>query len=132
MPSAIASETGKASQAGSSARPPPAPPVPKVSATLIAASAMTDLDREVHLAGDQRQRQADRDDADEGRLLEDVEEDADLEELRDEVAKAASAISRMIQTRLSSTKARSGPVRAPALGVVGRPSITATPVIAPA
>ena len=42
MPSAIASDTGKASQAGSSARPPPAPPVPKVSATAIAASAITD------------------------------------------------------------------------------------------
>ena len=44
--SAIASDTGKDSQAGSSARPPPAPPVPKVSATTIAASAITDsIDR---------------------------------------------------------------------------------------
>ena len=44
--SAIASETGKASQAGSSAKPPPAPPVPKISATIIAASAITDsIDR---------------------------------------------------------------------------------------
>ena len=41
------------------------------------------FDRQVHVAGDQRQRQADGDDADEGRLLEDVEEDADLEEVRD-------------------------------------------------
>ena len=41
------------------------------------------FDREIHVAGDQRQRQADGDDADEGRLLEDVEEDADLQEVRD-------------------------------------------------
>ena len=41
------------------------------------------FDRQIHVAGDQRQRQADGDDADEGRLLEDVEEDADLQEVRD-------------------------------------------------
>ena len=80
----MARETGKASQAGFSARPPPAPPVPKVSATSMAASAMTlSMERSIWPAIE-RQREADGDDADEGRLLEDVEQDADLEELRDE------------------------------------------------
>jgi hypothetical protein len=40
--SAIPSDTGKLSHAGSSVKPPPAPPVPKMSAMLIAASAITD------------------------------------------------------------------------------------------
>ena len=44
--SAIASEAGNVSHGGSRVKPPPAPPVPKISATVIAASAMTDsIDR---------------------------------------------------------------------------------------
>ena len=82
-PAAIASETGSASHAGLSSKPAPAPPVPKTSAVVIAASAMHQLDRKIHVAGDQRQRQPDRDDADEGRLLQDVEQNPDLQELRD-------------------------------------------------
>jgi hypothetical protein len=38
--------------------------------------------RQVHMPGNQGQRQADGDDADEGRLLQDVEQDAHLEEIR--------------------------------------------------
>ena len=41
------------------------------------------FDREVHMPSDQGERQADRDGADEGRLLEDVEEDTRLHEIRD-------------------------------------------------
>ena len=80
--SAIASDTGKASHSGLSVNPPPAPPVPKINATVIAASAMTELDRQIHVPGDERQRQTDGDDPDERRLLQDVQENADLEEVR--------------------------------------------------
>ena len=80
--SAIASDTGKASHAGLERE-----------AAAGAAGAEDQrhrhrgerhhrFDRQVHVAGDQRQRQADGDDADEGRLLEDVQENADLEEIR--------------------------------------------------
>ena len=41
------------------------------------------FDREIHVARDDAERQADRDQADEGRVLQDVEEDAELEEMLD-------------------------------------------------
>ena len=59
--------------------------------TAMAASAVTEFDREVHVAGDDDQRQADRHDADEGRLLDDVGEDADLEIVRDRRARTRPA-----------------------------------------
>ena len=88
MPSAIASETGKASQAGLEREPAARAAGAEGQRHRHRGQRHHRFDREVHLPGDQRQRQPDGDDADEGRLLEDVEEDADLEELRDEQPEA--------------------------------------------
>ena len=82
--SAISSETGSTSHSGV-----------KREAEADAARAEQDagdhggerrgrFDRQVHVAGDDDDGEADRHDADEGRLLDDVGEDADLEEVRHE------------------------------------------------
>jgi len=108
MPSAISSETGKASHAGSSVSPPPAPPVPKVSATIIAARAMTDsIERSICPATSVNDSPTAMmpTNVDCSRILRKM---PIWKNLGMNSPKPASAMRRIIQTRLSSTNASIG------------------------
>ncbi|WP_246737610.1 hypothetical protein [Nordella sp. HKS 07] len=80
---ATVSDTGMTSHSGVSSIPKPMPREQNNMPVIIAVRPATDLDREIHMAGDDDDGEADGHDADKGRLLDDVHEDPGLEEIGD-------------------------------------------------